>query len=64
MTSAVKKLLEVLEDTEIVDSLKKGVRTALQHLRTLDVDRKLCDRNSEEAPSKDYEIWVWIRSCD
>lgn len=55
------KLLEVLEDVQIVNSLKKGVRTALQHLRTLDVDRNLCDRKSEGVPSKDYDIWVWIR---
>ena len=52
------KLLEFLSGSEIVESLKQGVRTALQHLRTLDVDRNLCDRTS--GPSADYDIWVWI----
>ena len=58
------KLLEELEDVQIVDSLQRGVRTALQHLRTLDVDRNLCDRKSEGVPSNDYDIWVWIRHVD
>ena len=54
------QVLEFLPVSEIVESLKQGVRTALQHLRTLDVDRNLCDRTSEGGPSADYDIWVWI----
>ena len=55
-----KKLLEVRSGSEIVDSLQQGVRTALQHLRTLDVDRDLCDRTSEGALNEQYDIWVWL----
>ena len=59
-----KQLFEVLDDTEILKCLQKGVSIALEHLRTLDVDRKLCDRNSDGLPSQDYDIWVWLCKVD
>ena len=48
-----KKLFATLDDTEILKCLQKGFSIALEHLRTLDVGRKLCDRTSDGLPSQD-----------
>ena len=60
VTSAWQKLLSVMSGVEIVHSLKQGLLTLLQHLRTMDVDRHCCDRTSEELVSENYDIWVWM----
>ena len=60
VTGAWQKLLSVMSVGEIVHSLKQGLLTLLQHLRTMDVDRHFCDRTSEELASKNYDIWVWM----
>ena len=49
-----------MSGVEIVNSLKQGLLTLLQHLRTMDVDRHCCDRTSEELVSENYDIWVWM----
>ena len=61
VTGAWQKLLSVMFVGEIVHSLKQGLLTLLQHLRTMDVDRHFCDRTSEELASENYDIWVWMR---
>ena len=60
VTGAWQKLLSVMSVDEIVHSLKQGLLTLLQHLRTMDVDRHFCDRISEELVSENYDIWVWM----
>ena len=60
VTSAWQKLLSVMSGVEIVHSLKQGLLTLLQHLRTMDVDRHCCDQTSEELVSENYDIWVWM----
>ena len=60
VTGAWQKLLSVMTVDEIVHSLKQGLLTLLHHLRTMDVDRCFCDRNSEELVSENYDIWVWM----
>ena len=60
VTGAWQKLLSVMSVGEIVHSLKQGLLTLLQHLRTMDVDRHFCDRTSGELASENYDIWVWM----
>ena len=55
-----KELFATLDETEILKCLQKGFSIALEHLRTLDVGKKLCDRSSDNLPSQDYNIWVWL----
>ena len=43
----------------IVQNLKCGIQRRLQHLRTLDVHRDLCDRASELVEGR-YDIWIWM----
>ena len=60
VTSAWQKLLAVMSVDDIVYSLKKGLLILLQHLRTMDVDRRFCDRTSGELASENYDMWVWM----
>ena len=60
VTGAWQKLLSVISVVEIVQRLKQGLLTLLQHLRTMDVDRHFCDRTSGELASENYDIWVWM----
>ena len=55
-----KELFATLDETEILKCLQKGFSIALEHLRTLDVGKKLCDRASDNLHSQDYNIWVWL----
>ena len=59
-----KELFATLDETEILKCLQKGFSIALEHLRTLDVGKKLCDRPSDNLPSQDYYIWVWLWKVD
>ena len=59
-----KELFATLDDTEILKCLQKGFSIALEHLRTLDVGKKLCDRPSDNLPSQGYYIWVWLCKVD
>ncbi len=46
---------------ETVDSLKSGLLTLLQHLRTMDSAKgSFRDRTDEEFASENYDIWVWL----
>lgn len=60
VTGAWKKLVSVMTVDEIVRRLKEGFLTVLQHLRTMDVDRRLCDRTCGNSASENYDIWVWM----
>ena len=60
VTSAWQKLLAVMSVDDIVYSLKKGLLILLQHLRTMDIDRRFCDRTSGELASENYDMWVWM----
>ena len=60
VTGAWQKLRLVMAVVEIVQSLKQGLLTLLQHLRTMDVERRFCDRTTGESVSENYDIWVWI----
>ena len=60
VTGAWQKLRLVVSVGEIVQSLKQGLLTLLQHLRTMDVDRHFCDRTSGELASENYDMWVWM----
>ena len=46
--------------TLCIYSLKKGLLILLQHLRTMDIDRRFCDRTSGELASENYDMWVWM----
>ena len=60
VTGAWQKLLSVISVAEIVQSLKSGLVTLLQHLRTMDAGRRLYDRTSGTLASENYDMWVWI----
>ena len=58
VTGAWQKLLSVMSVVEIVQRLKQGLLTL--HLRTMDVDRRFCDRTTGGSASENYYIWVWM----
>ena len=60
VTGAWQKLRLVVSVGEIVQSLKQGLLTLLQHLRTMDVERRFCDRSTGESVSENYDNWVWM----
>ena len=45
---------------EIIESLRAGLLTMLQHLRAMDSDKRFCDRTSGTLASENYDIWVWL----
>ena len=53
-------LLKEVPLCDIIFSLKTGIRTALEHLRTLDVERNFCDRPDANPVSAKYDIWIWL----
>lgn len=54
-------LLQEVPLQDIKFSLQKGIRTLLEHLRTLDVARDRCDRAEGDSASAQYDIWIWLR---
>ena len=53
-------LLKEVPLCDIIFSLKTGIRTALEHLRTLDVERNFCDRPDANPVGAKYDIWIWL----
>ena len=41
-------------------TLQTTIRMALEHLRTLDVERQYCDRYDGTLVSANYDIWIWL----
>ena len=58
--SAWESLLEEVPVCDIKFSLETGLRTTLEHLRTLDVERELTDRQDGNMVSAKYDIWIWL----
>ena len=61
---AWKDLVRVMAVDEIIDNLKKGLLTLLQHLRTLDSEKAFCDRTDGSLASENYDIWVWMSKAN
>ena len=64
VTGAWKKLLTVMTVDEISGSLKSGLLTLLQHLRTMDSGKRFCDRTSGALASENYDMWVWMSKAN
>ena len=45
---------------EIIESLRAGLLTMLQHLRAMDSGKRFRDRTSGTLASENYDIWVWL----
>ena len=58
--SGLRPLMEAVGLAKIQATLKTTIRTALEHLRTLDVERKFCDREDGTLVSTNYDIWIWL----
>eukprot|EP00435_Cladocopium_sp_Y103_P031607 s1794_g8.t1 len=46
----------------MVAKVKCGIVKCLQHLRTMDADRRFVNRNSGRWVSENYDIWVWAQA--
>ena len=54
-------LLQEVSLQDIQFSLRTGIRTSLEHLRALDVERNRCDRADGDSGSAQFNIWIWLR---
>eukprot|EP00435_Cladocopium_sp_Y103_P041211 s2664_g11.t1 len=48
----------------MVADVKRGILKCLQHLRTMDADRRFVNRNRGRWVSENYDIWVWAQADD
>eukprot|EP00435_Cladocopium_sp_Y103_P066037 s412_g28.t1 len=46
----------------MVAEVKHGISKCLQHLRTVDTDRRFEDRNTGKWVSENYDVWVWAKA--
>eukprot|EP00435_Cladocopium_sp_Y103_P067004 s847_g29.t1 len=46
----------------MVADVKRGILKCLQHLRTMDADRRFVNRNSGRWVSENYNVWVWAQA--
>ena len=53
------ELRKSLQLHDVVQHLKSGIGTALEHLRTLDVDRRRMLDRVHESLEESYGIWIW-----
>ena len=58
--SGLKSLMQAVEPANIRTTLQTTIRLALEHLRTLDVERQYCDRYDGTLASANYDIWIWL----
>ena len=58
--SGLQPLMEAVGLPNIQATLQTTIRTALGHLRTLDMERKDCDREDGTFVSANYDIWIWL----
>ena len=58
--SGLKSLMQAVDPANIRTTLQTTIRLALEHLRTLDVERQYCDRYDGTLASANYDIWIWL----
>eukprot|EP00434_Breviolum_minutum_P031713 symbB.v1.2.028046.t1/scaffold2930.1/size66988/3 len=59
--SGLRSLLQAVDPANIIRAtLQTTIRMALEHLRTLDVERQYCDRYDGTLVSANYDIWIWL----
>ena len=58
--SGLQPLMQAVGLANIQATLQTTIRTALEHLRTLDVERQFCDRDDGTLVSANYDIWIWL----
>ena len=58
--SGLKSLMQAVDPANIRATLQTTFRLALEHLRTLDVERQYCDRYDGTLASANYDIWIWL----
>ena len=58
--SGLQPLMQAVGLANIQATLQTTIRMALEHLRTLDVERQYCDRYDGTLVSANYYIWIWL----
>ena len=59
--SGLRSLMQAVDPANIIRAtLQTTIRMALEHLRTLDVERQYCDRYDGTLVSANYDIWIWL----
>ena len=58
--SGLESLMQAVDPANIRATLQTTIRLALEHLRTLDVERQYCDRYDGTLVSANYDIWIWL----
>ena len=56
----LESLMQAVDPANIGATLQTTIRLALEHLRTLDVERQYCDRYDGTLASANYDIWIWL----
>ena len=56
----LQSLMQAVDPANIRATLQTTIRLALEHLRTLDVERQYCDRYDGTLVSANYDIWIWL----
>ena len=56
----LESLMQAVDPANIRATLQTTIRLALEHLRTLDVERQYCDRYDGTLASANYDIWIWL----